>query len=418
MNYLTILPHELIRSVILHLPINKHLRSVALSSKLLFGDAILNDLTLARLHVQSLISPSVSMWEYLDDNGIKYNEWKSLPFNYKCAVYSLILAEPVWLLNGNTSHTDFHAMFHEPWRVPEEVSLQIIKTLVGVMDITSQKDRALRVAVMLGYTSTVEFLLSIEKVNPRVANEFCIITAILNNSTDIVGLLLNCDKIDLSYLSYDPFLIVCQRCNVDIVKLFLASGKVDPCAGNSSCIVSANSNDASVDVLRALLEDGRANPAGNNNRALLMALSFPTQNKEFAKVLLADPRVDPNRAIPAVVLLGWTDLLELLLKHERVDPSQVGSEAVIEAIQSGGSMNCVRLLLADSRVDPSQNDNEALLTAVQSQNKDVLGLLLRDSRVRTTESLERAVGIAKNMGDVDMVVFLSQMIEELNQKEM
>ncbi|KAJ3279559.1 hypothetical protein HDU79_000458 [Rhizoclosmatium sp. JEL0117] len=48
------------------------------------------------------------------------------------------------------------------------------------------------------YTSTVEFLISIEKVDPRADNDHCIITSIIKNFTEMVRLLVTDSRIDPS----------------------------------------------------------------------------------------------------------------------------------------------------------------------------------------------------------------------------
>jgi hypothetical protein len=48
-----------------------------------------------------------------------------------------------------------------------------------------------------------------------------------------------------------------------------------------------------------------------------------------------------------------------------------------------GFKDIVELLLKDSRIDPTADDNEALRSAIRNGHKDIVDLLLADPRVAT-----------------------------------
>ncbi len=91
------------------------------------------------------------------------------------------------------------------------------------------------------------------------------------------------------------------------------------------------------------------------------------------------------------------ELVDLLLKHPRVDPSYRKNIAFIYAVDDG-NLEIVKRLLEDPRVDPSDRNNKALEFAFNGKNnrlkeenilkyEEIIKLLASDTRVQETSGL-------------------------------
>lgn len=58
-------------------------------------------------------------------------------------------------------------------------------------------------------------------------------------------------------------------------------------------------------------------------------------------------------------------------------------------INDNGHTNVVKLLLKDSRVDPSEDDNYSIEYASYNKHMEIIKLLLQDHRVRKTLTLRQ-----------------------------
>ncbi|KAJ3107791.1 hypothetical protein HK100_003523, partial [Physocladia obscura] len=75
-------------------------------------------------------------------------------------------------------------------------------------------------------------------------------------------------------------------------------------------------------------------------------------------------------------------LIMLILKDERIDPSENHNKAIYTAAKIN-STNIVELLLKDVQVNPTDGNNSALKSAIWANSIDTAALLLCDSRVCT-----------------------------------
>ncbi|KAL4889741.1 hypothetical protein BDV59DRAFT_195423 [Aspergillus ambiguus] len=115
--------------------------------------------------------------------------------------------------------------------------------------------------------------------------------------------------------------------------------------------------------------------------------------KTIARLLLADPRVDPNaRDKYGQTPLSWAaksgrdTTVRLLLADQRVDPDARDEDrrTPLSFAAYRGSETIARLLLADPRVDPNNEDEHGrppLWYATENGYKSVARLLLADQRI-------------------------------------
>jgi hypothetical protein len=153
-------------------------------------------------------------------------------------------------------------------------------------------------------------------------------------------------------------------------------------------------------AVERLLQDPRVDPSVEYNESLLLAISCG--HMKIVEILLQDPRVDPSKrapvvngfkpldTIPLIVVVAEMkniNILNMLLKHPKVDPSVDKNSAIITAA-AAGNLEAVNRLLQDPRVDPTDRNNMALQRAKTKGYKDVVKRLLEDPRVAKLNSRE------------------------------
>lgn len=100
-----------------------------------------------------------------------------------------------------------------------------------------------------------------------------------------------------------------------------------------------------------------------------------------------NPGVNNNSLIREASKRGYTEMVELLLRDERVDPSSGDNEALKEA-SSLGYTEIVKLLLKDKRVnpyDPSNTYNNPLYNACSRNHLEIVKLILADPRTEAKD---------------------------------
>jgi len=144
-------------------------------------------------------------------------------------------------------------------------------------------------------------------------------------------------------------------------------------------------------------------------------------HKEVASLLLADPRIFPNKEIDskatpfrAACEYGDTELVSLLLADKRIDPDSPitdGTTPLFVACKAGNT-ELVSLLLADGRIDPTKTDNEGatpLWHAANNGCKEVVSLLVADRRVdpnKPKKTLATPLWAASNNGHLVIAQYL------------
>ena len=88
----------------------------------------------------------------------------------------------------------------------------------------------------------------------------------------------------------------------------------------------------------------------------------------------------PTKSLCYASMNGHLEVVRVLLKDSRVDPSADNNQA-IQFASENGHLEVVRELLKDSRVDPSANNNYAIQDASENGHLEVVRELLKDSRV-------------------------------------
>ena len=82
----------------------------------------------------------------------------------------------------------------------------------------------------------------------------------------------------------------------------------------------------------------------------------------------------------------YIKIVKILLKDERVDPSDQNNDA-IQWASNNGYYKIVKLLLKDKRVNPSVHNNFVIKTASENGCYKVVKLLLKDKRIDKNDQI-------------------------------
>ncbi|KAI9332779.1 hypothetical protein BDR26DRAFT_898736 [Obelidium mucronatum] len=396
------LPAELVEQIILYLPIDQHLQSIALASRL-FGQSILNNHFLANAHLkQSIAHVELKRWRLVVPIELARKDWFHLPFVYKCALYawysvngppvklydlplypSLYLRLHTWLMD---THPHVKMNLGYLAKAISDGNLEIARDcLARVEDREFLKGfrcvpilRALR----QGSKKTADVLMQLVELAPFVHNGNTLVAASEGNHTLLVRELL-ASQLSETYI--------------------LSHGRL---------AVQKAALSGALDAITALLEDPRIHD-DDDNEALCCALKeghsdiawrfmqrsnfMPTANvfqnsstDREIRFILNHPRMDFSTVdcISGLISHHWmtstprhTHLVELL-KSDKADPTLNDNLAIISAAKYG-LQDIVDLLLQDSRVDPGAQNNKALVEACSGRfcKLDVVASLLRHPRV-------------------------------------
>lgn len=183
--------------------------------------------------------------------------------------------------------------------------------------------------------------------------------------------------------AFDAFAYMANYGHISLCEVLLADRRLNPGVHDNFAIIRAAEN-GYYHIVRLLLKDPRVDPAANNNEAIRLAASYG--RTQTVIMLLKDPRVSPVDALYCCMTKqldlkkSHMDIIQILLKHPKNDPSVNNSLAVAGAV-SQGLTDVVLQLLADNRVDPSANNSSVVTIAVEMGNSRALGLILTDPRV-------------------------------------
>lgn len=208
-----------------------------------------------------------------------------------------------------------------------------------------------------GSVGVVKVLLADQRVDPTIIHNIFynspIEVACKNNHLEVVKLLLEDDTVNPFYSNgyISGFLRACEQGHTEIVELLLKHKKryLEEINKNfyleeintNFCLACWNDH---LEVVKLIIDDGEVDPSYDNNDPIIAACNVG--NLEMVKLLLADKRVDPS-----------TD----------------NNHCILDMSESG-NIEIIKLLLNDPRVDPTDND-KAIITAKNNHNLDIVKLL-------------------------------------------
>ncbi|KAI9341177.1 ankyrin repeat-containing domain protein [Obelidium mucronatum] len=278
----------------------------------------------------------------------------------------------------------------------------------GRVDPSWEDNWALIRALRNKYYDNVYLLVSDPRVDPSAGNNSAIVSAVKTGRLELVKRLLEDPRVDPACCFNLPLRFAAKEGRLEIVRLLLADARVDPapvicghadekhtlCDENIREPLHEAIKNGHVEIAHLLLDDPRMNP--NALQASMMAtyLEFAMEKKFIPIVerLLNDPRLDLNSENPLVYAAseGLVEVVDLLLKHPRLDPEVAGSKDG----KRGGA-------------DPGTLGNEALWLAAENGHVEIVRLLMKDQRVDPSACNNYLFKWAKQNGRLDVVEALS-----------
>lgn len=164
-------------------------------------------------------------------------------------------------------------------------------------DITASDNYAIRAAVYHGLTDTVEYLLNDDRVDPSVEDNVCLLTAVKKRYTDIVRLLLNHKKVTPSS-THIKWAV--SGYHVDILKMLLKDGRVNPAEDNLSALSSAMNNQY-MDIFKILLKDKRILNGMGDNLGYFLDRAVTDRRYEYFDLLLKNFKYSMDELSPATI---------------------------------------------------------------------------------------------------------------------
>lgn len=246
---------------------------------------------------------------------------------------------------------------------------EVVELLCGVRPEPAALKDSLNAAVTFGHLNTVRVFT--QRMRTRVDFDEALATAACSGHSDIMMLLVaHASKSTLrKALVYGSEAVVRRLLALDTASIGKAASK----AFAICCAKFAGR-------ARLLLADPRVDPSANQNAALVNAVL--NDNADAVGMLLADARVDP-RCVSGPTLLvraasaDHSAVLRLLLDDARLDPSERHSSALTQAAVQGKA-RATRMLLLDGRATPHEAD---FTVAALHGYTEVVRLFLEDGRV-------------------------------------
>ncbi|KAJ3110705.1 hypothetical protein HK100_002952 [Physocladia obscura] len=307
-------PPEIVSQVLKHIPIDPHaIKNIGMSSKQLFARLLFCDLAFARWHFHHQLDlfadtdgqhNSGTFWRFLDARKLKNNQvWRSLPFNYQCAIYAEILLvdfdlQPPTLLPNNLSSESMLSILSKSW-------------------------------------SNYHFF------NQKYA---VVINRLIRETNDFKP-------------TFVPFLHACVHGELEAAKLLYGTGAIIASDNGNIAIFYAacNGHDSMVEYLLNIGVNPSEIPdnkfTGNIQYSVLEG-AFYSRNERLIMLILKDERIDPsenhNKAIITAAKINSTNIVEFLLKDARVDPTD-GYNAALNSAIWANSIDTAAFLLCDPR---------------------------------------------------------------------
>ncbi|KAJ3241096.1 hypothetical protein HDU81_001882 [Chytriomyces hyalinus] len=437
------LPLEVQRTIAEYLPINAHLRNIAVACRSGFTHMILDDVVFARKHLRIKCQSDMdigqqtmhSAWTILVRLALRGALWAELPFAYKVAIYEVMmrstssraggvavsvsdvsadmdmdvsmdvgangkrpsegsLIESVIVGGGACCSkrccTDDNAdmSFCCNWPVGAIVGARLARALVTVGDVKA--DRLLAWLCWNGCAEGVEIVASsCSSVRLVVGAVMGVMHRGHGEQTAYSGVVAVLVAHGLLVCTRHVLLLVAWAAtanNVAVLQLFLADKSVDASVFGHAfdCAVRSGCEEAAT----LLLAHPRARPYLLLPLALTMALQ-QRHTRMLAMLLRETLLLDSNldTLLQHAVIHDMAEFAALLLDHKHTTPLL---HHLLKAIQLK-HFHLVTLLLDDGRIDPREMSTDVIINAARIENWTLLSLLLKDGRVQVLAILDKAM---------------------------
>ncbi|KAJ3247686.1 hypothetical protein HDU78_003492 [Chytriomyces hyalinus] len=357
------LPREVIEQVLLHLPIDAHIRKVAMSTRMM-SQILLHDLHFARTHIerrcfiQSEEALHLELEEILD----------TLPISYLAVVFQLLLVD----VNGLQLHRwNFRK---SPW---QELSQERGEKMVARLSAVLEKENLPRLLEWLceWRNSSNQAATTILKDHVELfADHEFMIHAVTKGWTDVAQLLVD-RGFNVSNYGNDVLEQAADLDHWEVVSILLQDKRVDPTLRNCMLL----SHIRSVQMANAILQDPRV----MNGSFILSALLGQV---EQVKGALQDPNWDPREpayyCVKFAVKFNRPQSLEALLSDERMLLDADIQRMSIKFAVDHGFWDVYHVLLRYAQFDLDNDHWHLLILLCKKDNLDAFKAFESHERVK------------------------------------
>ncbi|KAJ3232124.1 hypothetical protein HDU78_007309 [Chytriomyces hyalinus] len=439
------LPLEVQRTIAEYLPINAHLRNIAVACRSGFTHMILDDVVFARKHLRIKCHSGMdlgqqtvhSAWTILVRLALRGAVWAELPFAYKVAIYEVMMRSSSSSSSGSSDvavsvdestdmdmdvsmdvgvHgkrpsegaliesvivgggaccskkccTDDNAdmSFCCNWPVGPIVGARLARTLVTVGDL--KVDRLLAWLCWNGCAEGVDIVASsCSNVRLCVGAVMGVMQRGHGKQTAYSGVVAVLVAHGLLVCTRHVLLLVAWASSandVAVLQLFLADQSVDASVFGHAfdCTVRNGCEEAATLLL--------AHPRARPYLLLPLALTTALQQRHtrmlallLRETLLLDSNLDT--LLQHAIIHDMAEFAALLLDHKHTTPLL---HHLLKAIQLK-HLHIVTLLLEDGRIDPREMSTDVVINAARIENWALLSLLLQDGRLQVLAILDKAM---------------------------
>jgi|ETNvirenome_6_85_1030632.scaffolds.fasta_scaffold00182_5 ankyrin repeat protein len=298
----------------------------------------------------------------------------------------------------------------------------------------------------------IQTLLKSKNFDPTFNDNYPLKQSIKNNNIDVVKLLIEDKRIDISKIREEMIKIAENLAYIDILKLLknddnselteyytkkfkeiaklfperihfikaftiaiksctqimvdLLIGCIQHKYTNKAILYACKSNYENIVIL--LLDDDSFDVVTGNN--LLIHYSY-NGNYRLVELLLKNKKIQPNyksnRCIVDALKQRKLDIVKLLIKDSRLDLA-MNKNFIFYMACKYGYLDIVKLLLKNKKVDPNDNDSDALITAFKYKQFHIVKYLALFPHVKFNSCNNFMFVKSVKLGYIDIVRLLLQ----------
>lgn len=224
--------------------------------------------------------------------------------------------------------------------------------------------------------------------------------AAMNRQIEVLKLLLNSSKFDLSHVYVERIIYLLDRSksprndHFEFVKFLLKDPRVRSLSDPIKVYLVENMiHYGLLQMTKLILNDSLFKEYSR----IALHNSARYGHLEIIKWLIDESRIKLETSDSVMISLaasrGQLETVKFLLSLDVMDPSFDNNDSIINAAREG-NIEIVKLLLNDPRVDPSVNNSSALQTALRYEHLEVAELLIQDPRIDFRADNEILLSIA------------------------
>ncbi|KAI9334953.1 hypothetical protein BDR26DRAFT_920701 [Obelidium mucronatum] len=439
------IPAEVSKQIVQHLPIDNFLQSIGFASTS-FGNHIFCSHHSANSHFAQCKEQNCKALRSLEKS---VKAWNSLPFIYRCALYSnWFLTEgdrqwgsmsPITRSSGLRLHNYFK--FRNPSYLYGQKYLtaattfgllEVVQECVEVLphspsfDLTDALPPLIKLALVRKHSDLARFLINLDCFNPAARNGEILTCVAGENQVEFVEKILKDSRMDgaKSFLGLYSMQYAVANGHLAVVRCMMEDPRIQTLEqeSNKAFCRAISQNYPNWPIARYFVGLDGFDPSVRNYIAFLACSSGDRVQNVSIMRIQADTlmlysccwkmggqtlvTLINERCLSDVMYDGFIEVVRLLLTDGRIDPSANENAAVVFAVQNQ-SLELLRLLLANPRVvDPFENENgsRVIQIAVKSRNLEILNELLLDDRLNPeTSTWKQAMRWAATGSDVSIM---------------